>query len=45
MWPWPEAEVLVTVTLVGGGLGDRRSLRKERGGALDDGYRAGHVRL
>lgn len=28
-WLWPEAEVRVTVTLLGGGLGDRRSLRKE----------------
>lgn len=31
VWLWPDPEVLVTVTLaVGGGLGDRLSLRKER---------------
>lgn len=38
VWLWPEAEVRVTVTLVGGGLGDRRSLRKEGGRHLDDRY-------
>ncbi len=30
VWPWPEAEVRVTVTLVGGGLGDRRSLKERQ---------------
>lgn len=29
VWLRPEPEVRVTVTLVGGGLGERRSLRRE----------------
>lgn len=36
VWLWPEPEVRDTVTLVGGGLGDRRSLRTEGGRHLDD---------
>lgn len=30
LWPWPEPEVRVTVTLVDTGLGDRRSLERDR---------------
>lgn len=29
VWLWPELEVRVTMTLVGGGLGDRRSLERD----------------
>lgn len=35
-WLWLEPEVRVTMTLVGGGLGDRRSLRREGGRDSDD---------
>lgn len=35
LWPWPEPVVRVTVTLVGGGLGDRRSLGRDRVKDLD----------
>lgn len=37
VWEWPEPEVRDTVTFVGGGLGDRRSLGKDGG----RGYRQG----
>lgn len=39
VWPWPEPDVRVTVTLVGGGLGDRRSLGRDGGRGLDHRYR------
>lgn len=38
LWLWPEPEVRVTVTLVGGGLGDRRSLRTQGERDVDDRY-------
>lgn len=42
VWQWPEAEVRVTVTRVGGGLGERRSLEErehERGSGREKGWR------